>query len=434
MRYRLRDIPDLMRSPLGRRQLRSSIRQFLWPVLKRLAMLYRLTLIRRTRIVAVVGSFGKTTTTRTLCAAIGCPLLAARGANAGSSLAESLLRIRPWHRHAVIEVGIDRRGEMATYARMIRPNIAVVTRVGSEHNSSLGTLEGTREEKAAMVRALPRSGIAVLNGDDGNVLWMQSQTKARTITFGFNETNTVRASEVSLSGWPDATTFTLHVNGITRNVRMRLIGKPMVYPILAAIAVSCAEGYTPDHVLPALQNIQPTPGRLEPVPLSNGAIILRDEFKSAVETVEAALDVLAQIPAKRRIVVLGQVTEPIGEQGPIYRHLGSRIGRIASRAIFICDRRDTACSAGATAAGMPREAIVKLGRNFFKAIDLLRDDLGPGDVVLIKGRITERLDRISLALAGRSVNCRIDICRSRLVPCAECPMLERGWNQARLVF
>jgi UDP-N-acetylmuramoyl-tripeptide--D-alanyl-D-alanine ligase len=330
----------------------------------------------------------------------------------------------------VIEVGIERRGEMESYARMIRPTLTVVTRVGSEHNSSLGTLEETREEKAAMVRALPRSGIAVLNGDDPNVRWMQSQTRARTIMFGFNETNTVRATDVSLSGWPDATTFALHVNGITRNVRMRLIGTPMVYSLLAAVAVGCAEGLELDEVLPALQSIKPTPGRLEPFPLSNGAIILRDDYKSALETVEAALDVLAQIPAKRRIVVMGQVTEPPGEQGPIYRHLGERIGHIASHAIFICDRRDSACSAGAIAAGMPRESIDKLGRDLFKAIDLLQKDLGSGDVVLIKGRITERLDRIRLALTGKSVKCRVDICKTRLVACAECPMLEIGWQNA----
>jgi UDP-N-acetylmuramyl pentapeptide synthase len=400
-------------------------------VLYLLARLYRMTIIRRIRIVAVVGSFGKTTTTRALQTALGCRMLVNMGANARSSLAEALLRIKPWHRYAVIEVGIDRRGEMQIYARMIRPTITVVTRVGSEHNSSLGTLEGTREEKAAMVRALPPSGIAVLNGDDPNVRWMQSQTRAKTITFGLNETNAVRATGISLSSWPNATTFTLHVSGITRDVRMLLIGTPMVYSLLAAIAVAYTEGQEPDEILPALERIKPTPGRLEPFPLSNGAIILRDDYKSALETVEAAMDVLAQIPAKRRIMVMGQVTEPPGDQGPIYRQLGERIGHIASRAIFICDRRDSACSAGAMAAGMPREAIDKLGRNLFKAIDLLQKDLEPGDVVLIKGRITERLDRIRLALAGKSVKCRVDVCRTRLVACAECPMLEIGWQHAR---
>ncbi len=233
---------------------------------------------------------------------------------------------------------------------------------------------------------------------------------------------------------PNGTRFTLHTDGETRDLRIRLIGRPMVYPILAAVAVALAEGFSLDQIQSGLEALSPTPGRLEPVQLPNGAMILRDDYKSALETVEAALDVLAEIPAKRRIVVLGQVTEPPGEQGPIYRHLGERVGAIASRAIFICDRRDSACSAGATAAGMARSAIVKAGRDMFKAIEVLQNDLGPGDVVLIKGRITERLDRITLALMGRKVSCRIDFCRTRTLRCDHCPMLEHGWGQLRPVI
>jgi UDP-N-acetylmuramyl pentapeptide synthase len=433
MRYRLFDIPDLLRSPIGRFQLRASAYNTLWPVLRRFANLYRRTFARHTRVVTVVGSFGKTTTTRALVATLGTIRWHGE-ANALSNVAQAVFRIRPHDRHAVIEIGIEKPGEMAPYAHMIRPNITVVTSIGSEHNSSLGTLERTREEKAKMVRIVPPSGLVVLNGDDPNVRWMQGETKAQVVTFGFEKINDVWASDVSLEDWPKGTRFTLHAGGEARDFRIKMIGRPMVYPILAAVAVALTEGFTLDQIQPSLEALPPTPGRLEPVQLPNGAMILRDDYKSALETVEAAFDVLAEIPAKRRIVVLGQVTEPPGEQGPIYRHLGTRIGSFASKAIFICDRRDSACSAGATAVGMPRSAIVKTGRDLFKAIEALRGDLGPGDVVLIKGRITERLDRITLALMGRAVSCRIDFCKTRIVRCDHCSMLEHGWDQSRPVI
>jgi len=433
MRYRLSDIPDLLRSPIGRFQLLVSVYLTLWPVLSRLAILYRRTFARRTRVVTVVGSFGKTTTTRALATILGASPWDGDG-NALTSVAMAVFGIRPCDRHAVIEIGIEKPGEMASYAHMVRPDITVVTSIGSEHNTSLGTLEMTREEKAEMVRIVSPSGLVVLNGDDPNVRWMRGQTQAQVVTFGFEETNDVWASDVSLEDWPSGTRFTLHTHGETRDLRIRLIGRPMVYPILAAVAVALAEGFTLDQIQPGLEALSPTPGRLEPVQLQNGAMILRDDYKSALETVEAALDVLAEIPAKRRIVVLGQVTEPPGEQGPIYRHLGERVGSIASRAIFICDRRDSACSAGATSAGMQRSAIVKTGRDMFKAIEVLQDDLGPGDVVLIKGRITERLDRITLALMGRTVSCRIGSCKTRILRCDRCPMLEHGWDQSRPVI
>lgn len=400
----------------------------MWPVLSRLASLYRVTAIRGTRIVAVVGTFGKSTTTNAVVTALGGTPYPGSQRNVSSFVARGLFRIRPGDRHAVLEVGIGGIGEMAPYARMVRPDITVVTSIGSEHHTTLGTLEKTREEKAAMVRILPPSGITVLNGDDPNVMWMRGETPARVVTFGFGETNDVRAENVSLADWPDGTRFTLHAGGESRDVRTRLIGRPMIYPILAAVAVALAEGFTLDRVLPGLEALETIPGRLEPVRLSNGATILRDDFKSALETVEAALDVLAGIPATRRIVVLGPVTEPPREQGDMYRQLGRRIGGIATRAIFMCGKRNASCSAGATAAGMPPAAIVKTQRDIFKVTEELRGNLGPGDVVLIKGGNNLRLDRISLMLAGRTVRCRIRTCTTKAASCYHCPMLERGWD------
>ena len=419
----------MLQTPLKRRERLMRGFSQMWPVLSRLANLYRRTVVRRTRIVAVVGSFGKSTTTNAVATALGRIPHPGTQRSSSSFLARGLLRIRPRQRHAVLEVGITRPKEMASYAHMVRPDITVVTSIGSEHNTSLGTLEMTREEKAEMVRIVSPSGLVVLNGDDPNVRWMRGQTQAQVVTFGFEETNDVWASDVSLEDWPSGTRFTLHTDGKTRDLRIRLIGRPMVYPILAAVAVALAEGFTLDQIQPGLEALAPIPGRLEPVRLPSGAIILRDDFKSPLETVEAALDVLAEIPAKRRIVVLGRVTESQGKQGPTYRHLGARVGSIASRAIFICgDKINYACSAGATAAGMPHSAIVKAGSNMFKALEALQGDLGPGDVVLIKGSPFLRLDRITFMLAGRNVRCRIHTCTTKVASCYHCPMLERGWG------
>jgi UDP-N-acetylmuramoyl-tripeptide--D-alanyl-D-alanine ligase len=234
-----------------------------------------------------------------------------------SFVAAALLSIRPRDRHAVVEIGIDRIGQMTRYARLARPNIAVVTSVGSEHNRSLPNLAVTRAEKAAMVRALEPSGLAVLNGDDPNVRWMRTQTRAAVRTFGFDEGNDVWASDVAID-WPYGTRFTLHANGEVRRARVQLLARHMVYSVLAAVTVALAEGFSLDSVLPAIEALLPTPGRLEPVPLSNGAFLLRDDFKSTLETIETALAVLAEIPAERRIVVLGDVEEPPGSEGPIY--------------------------------------------------------------------------------------------------------------------
>jgi len=431
VRYRLKDLPALLRTPLGRLQLLFGLCYETLPLLSAVARLYRCTLIRRTRIVAVVGSFGKTTTTRALRVALGKPVDPRFGVSSWNFKAPQVLRIRPGESHSVIEVGIDGPGQMAFFAKFINADIAVVTSIGSEHNRSFGTLETTRREKAEIVRELPPAGIAVLNGDDPNVLWMRNLTRARVITIGLAPTCDIYATDVALD-WPGGTRFTLHANGLKRSVFTRLIGRTMVYPILAAVAVAQAEGLSLDQVLVALEQLAPTPGRLEPIRLPSGAIILRDDFKASLETVDAALEVMAEIPARRRIVVLGQISEPSGPQGPMYREIGARVAKIASPAIFVganCQPYVT----GAVHGGLPRTSIVKTGRSVSRGIEALRGFLSEGDVVLIKGRDTERLDRVSLALMGRTVACDISFCDAK-VRCAGCPMLERGWKDLTVMI
>ena len=322
---------------------------------------------------------------------------------------------------------------MAQYASVVRPDITVVTSIGSEHHRSMRSLEATCAEKAEMVRSLRASGLAVLNGDDPNVRGMAGQTVARVVTFGFDEANDVRAGDVSLTDWPYGTRFTLHAGGESRPVRIRQVGRTMVYPALAAVAVGLAEGLSLDKIVPLLETIAPAPGRLEPIQLPSGAVILRDDYKSSMETVEAALEALREIPAKRRIVVLGEVSEPPGPQGEIYRYIGARIARVASRAIFLCRERNSACRAGATGAGMPPSSIFKAGKDLFKATEILRKQLGPGDVALIKGRDIQRLDRMTLMLQGRTVKCRIPSCKAQPLRCRECPALQCGWGSSTVM-
>lgn len=426
MRYRLRDVPALLRTVPGRRRLMSTVAHHAWPILAGPAAAHRRSLARGTRVVAVTGSFGKTTTARAVATALGGQPRSDIGRNTKAFVALAVLRIKPGQRHAVIEVGITRPNEMAGYARVVGPDVAVVTSVGSEHNRSLESLDVTRAEKAHLVRVLTASGIAVLNGDDPNVLWMKEQTRARIRTFGFGEGNDVRAGPWVLD-WPHGMRFRVFTRDGTGEARVRLMGRPMVYPILAAVTVALEEGVSLDRALAALETLEPTPGRLQPVPLAGGTILLRDDFKSAQETIEAALDLLAEIPAKRRMVVLGDVSEPVGAQGPIYRHLGQRVAEVASRAVFLTGNNFSAYLAGARKGGLSAEAVVNAHGRVRLAIEALKDDLRPGDVVLIKGRDTQHLARVALGLTSRQVGCELTVCEVKL-RCERCPMLERGWG------
>lgn len=400
----------------GRRWLSSVYGQFWWLA----ARGYRRTLASRTRVVAVIGSLGKTTTAHAVVAALGCRAHPQLSYNAGRNVARALLRIRPGERHRVLEVGVDGPGQMAVYAPIVRPDIVVVTCIASEHQRSMGSLEHTRDEKAEMVRILPPAGLAVGNGDDPHVRWMLAQTAARTITFGLDEGNDVRATEVLLDA--EGMTFTLTAGPERRTVRGQLLGRHQVYAYLAGAAVALHEGRTMDQAVTALEALAPAAYRMQRVELEGGITLLRDEFKSTVETIDSALDTLEAIPARRRILVLGEVSEPPGSQGPVYRRLGGRIAGAADLAVHVGHHHQRYV-AGAARAGFPRESFLDAGTNPLNAIELLRGKLQPGDVVLVKGRDTQKLQRVSLALMGRTVTCPLSRCPIKEWACDTCPHL-----------
>jgi UDP-N-acetylmuramyl pentapeptide synthase len=400
-------------------------------LLRRLAKAYRLTALRRTRIVAVVGSLGKTTTRRAIQAALGCPDRRFSYSNYGSSLAVNTLRVRPGDPHAVIEAGVDGPGPMRRYAEMLRPDVVVVTSIKSEHNRSFPSLLDTRAEKVKMVRALPERGLAVLNGDDPNVLWMAGQTAARVMTVGLGPDNDVRAAGVRIL--PDGMAFTAVLGGVEHEVRTRFVGRHMVFPFLASLAVAVHEGVPAETAVARLAALQPKESRMQLHTLPGGVTVLDDSYKGALESVHAALDVFATLPSTRRIVLFGGVDEPPGKQGDVNREIGRRLGGVAD--IVLCLGTGlSGVRAGAVETGMSRDSVLLLAPDNGLAFDWLQRELRPGDAVLIKGQSALRMRRIVLGLTGRRVSCSVASCKVKVSSCEQCPLIDASPELLRNFF
>ena len=435
MRYGWRDLPAVLGNPVGRHQLMLGQLHRLWPLTSRLAGAYRRTLIAGTRVVAVVGSAGKSTTTRAVTVALGNPLHPHIEVNEKALLPSQVLRIRPGRRHAVIETAIDARGQMAAFVRMIRPDVCVVTTIGSAHSDTLGSLDVTLAEKALAVQVLPRTGVAVLNRDDSRVASMAALTRASVITYGLGPGSDVRAADI-VTDWTNGTRFRVHCDGRTWDASSSALGPGAVYSTLAAVAVAHAEGIAVEDALGRLAALPPPAGRMEVVHLESGAILLDDTSHSTLESIHGALDFLERIPAVRKVVVLGDPHYVAGKVREIYRQIGARVGEVSARAILVNGSGDIAqCyRSGAAHAGLARDRITVAIRDVPRAIEILRSELADGDVVLIQGRGYQRLDRIALALAGRTVRCDLPVCRVPALECTTCSMLERGWQLRRPVF
>jgi len=397
-----------------------------WPVLREVTRWYRRLVLRRTCVIAVTGTYGKTTTQRAITAALGMEPDAVEKANFQSGVAKALLLTPPWQRFAPFEVGIFEPVQMIQYARMLQPDIAVVNSIGTEHQRAFKTLENTRNEKAQLLTGIAPHGTAILNGDDPHVLWMKGTTTRRVITYGFDEGNEVRASDWQMI-WPEGSQFQVHLNGMSYPIRTRLHGRHMAYPVLAALAVVYATNQSMNAAVTAMERLTPARSRMRVVELSNGARIIQDEYKSPLETTETALDFLGSIPAARRLVVLGNIGDPPGRIRESYRAIGRRFAQFADIA-FLLGSYDDCYASGAAAAGMPRKRIHKLHNDLRRAVEVLRNSLEPGDVVVVKGRLDDHLERITLALSGRRIDCWRMECRSRAYRCDNCPMLDKGWQ------
>ncbi len=425
------DFSLMLWTMVGRQKLLNGLNYPLWPWARRLASLYREVVLRDTKIVAVVGSMGKTTTTRAVSAVLGIPASRAVPGNSWSHIAWEMLAIEPWSSYGVLEVGIARRGDMPAYAALLRPDLCVVTSIGYAHHSSFGGPEGAAREKSPMAEAVPAGGTVVLNGDDTHAMAMASRTRAKVITYGFGEGNDIRASEIRLN-WPRGMGILLHTQGHASWLDTRLWGRHMLYAPLAAMGVALSQGLPVAPAIAALEKLPPSPSRMELLPMENGSFILQDSFSCRQACMKAALSTLSSLPATRRTAVLGPVSEELGKRGPVYRGIGRQAALASSRLIFIGSRRCfRAVSVGATQNGMPREAVHHAGHSVLEAARILERDKLPGEVVLLKGPFQRRFERIPLLMAGTPVACDLHSCQVWHIDCAHCPRLLEGWKDGR---
>jgi UDP-N-acetylmuramoyl-tripeptide--D-alanyl-D-alanine ligase len=416
----------------SRHEARQRLRSLLKPVSVLLIRLRQRTLARKQRLVMVTGTQGKTTTTRCVRAALGLspdPAVMV-SPNRPRSFAPILLRQAPWWRHAVLEAAINRPGNMRELMDLLAPAVVVVTSVGTEHHRLFPSLAALRAEKAISVRLLPASGVAVLNGDDPQVASMAAETRARAVTYGTHEGVDVRATGVELQ-WPRGTLFTIEVGGRKHSVKTRLFGLAGVYSALGALAVAYAEGVPLSDANARLAGVPPTRRRNEPIRLANGAWALMDDAKAPPETVAPFLQLASQVPAGRRIFVLGKLDRSPGGEEAFYHQFGEAVGRMAAL-VVVAGEPDVAAkfAPGLAAGGLAAEQILH-APDALAAGELLRAHLREDDVVFVKGTGNLRLTRAALRLAGRDVRCRRPVCHMEFASCETCPLLSRAQDRPR---
>jgi UDP-N-acetylmuramoyl-tripeptide--D-alanyl-D-alanine ligase len=358
-----------------------------------LAALGRIGLFWRRRftipVIGVTGSNGKTTVkemiSAILLAAFGADARLATQGNLNNEIGVPLTvtRLTEAHKAAVVELGMNHPGEIARLAAIAEPTVALVNNAQREHQEFMHTVEAVARENGAVLQALPQDGVAVFPGDDEyTALWRELAGDRKVMTFGLSDACDVRATYTVTDFGSELAV----VAGVERfTIRLAAAGVHNVRNALAAIACALAAGIPAEAIVRGLEAFAPVSGRLQRKQALSGATVIDDSYNANPDSVRAAIDVLAQYPSPR-ILVLGDMGE-VGTQGPeFHQEIGAYA---ASRGI------DTVLTTGDLARHM-----VGSGAQHYEQFDellaALDQQLGSKSdaTVLVKGSRFMKMERV----------------------------------------
>ena len=349
-------------------------------------------------IIVIVGSNGKTTVKEMLAAILRAHygegrVLATQGnLNNAIGLPLTLLRLRAAHAVAAIELGMNHPGETAELAAIAQPTVALVNNAQREHQEFMRSVGDVAIEHAALVRALPDGGTAIVNADDPSVdVWRAAARErpgVRVIDFALAHPAAIRLRNVAAE--PDALQIATPAGDATLIIDAP--GRHNMSNALAAASAALAIGVPLSAVVEGLESFRPVAGRLATLRTASGVTVIDDTYNANPDSVRAAIDVLAAAPPPRWLV-LGDMGE-VGASGPRFHREVGEYARSAHIDQLLTVGTLTAESAAAFGAGAQH----------FAAVDALAEHLTmaarAGTTILVKGSRVMRMERVVAALTG----------------------------------
>jgi len=364
--------------------------------------------IRRSKpkIVAISGSYGKTSTKEAIFyvlskkfgsdvgknwgnmnSVLGLPLaiLGLRSYSFGAGLLWDILRAKWGYffynlpKILVLELGIDKPGEMAELLSVVKPDIAVITGISETHLLELKSLSGVKKEKKMLIESLKKGGVADLNADDEDSADIPLPTGAKKVTFGKKGEVSYRDLEISISG----SRFQLEISGKFLAVKSKLIGQHSIKIFLAAASVAREFSIDPDEIVQALEEIRPQPGRMNPVKAKNEILVIDDSYNSNPYSAIEALETLSAIKWNgRKVAILGNMNELGGYTQEGHLQVGEVAGKVVDFLVAVGDNAEY-LARGAGKLGLSKDKVITF-KTTDEVIAQLDKLLSAGDLVLVK--------------------------------------------------
>jgi UDP-N-acetylmuramoyl-tripeptide--D-alanyl-D-alanine ligase len=349
-------------------------------------------------LIGVTGSTGKTTTKEAIAHVLSSRfrVLKSEGNfNNHFGLPLMLLKIEPEHEAAVIEMGMSHRGEIAALAKIAQPEIGVVTNVAPVHLEFFKSVAEIARAKYELIESLPAGGAAILNADDEYVSQFGRDFHGKVVRYGLHPSADVRAESIESRG-AAGSIFNVVVANSREPATLPLVGRHNIYNALAAVATGMERGLSLAEATGALATLSPADKRGAVVQLGNITVI-NDCYNSNPTALDAMVDTLAAMPARRRIVVAGEMLElgPSGED--LHRQSGRHMAKQGIDILVGVQGLAQQMVEGAGGAGIRAEFVATPE----EAGEWLVRETRAGDVVLLKASRGVKLERALEAVVGR---------------------------------
>lgn len=362
-------------------------------------------------VVAITGSCGKTTTkemTAQVAAASWRVLKNEMNFNNLIGLPQTLLTLNATHQIAVLELGMNRFGEIRRLGQIARPTIGVLTNIYPAHTEGVGSIEGVAQAKGELLEALENKDLLIYNGDDHRLIEVARRFPGRTLSFGLGAEAQVRGRLQGLPGFQGQQVEFCY-QGQRWPVSLKISGPHHVYNSLAATAVGLALGLTPSQIAAALAEFRPLDKRTQLVALKIGVHVINDSYNANPGSMAMALRTLAELKNKSRAAAaLGDMLELGNGAKAAHRALGALAAQHKVDFLVIYGDFRHQVADGALAAGMSASQVYAVASHA-EGAQILKSFLQPGDWLLVKGSRGMRMEQILTALGP--VDVRASACR-----------------------
>ena len=346
------------------------------------------------KVVGITGSVGKTTTKEMTASVLEAAYHTAKtegNHNNNLGLPMTIMDMPENTEVAVLEMGMNHSGEMEYLSDIARPDLAIITNIGTMHIEHLGTREGILQAKLEIMRGMPDDGAGVFNGDEP-LLWnIRAIGKHKKYYYGI-ENHACDVTATDIVELDDGVRFVVHGFGQQFELFVPMLGRPAVYTALAATTVGLLLGVKPEQIQARFSSFHNT-GMRQKIYVKNGVTIIEDCYNAGPESTEAALDVLAGIKTDgRRIAVLGDMLE-LGNRSAAEHY---RIGRLAvgkADLLLTYGEHSVRTLTGAITGGMNPKNTDHFDTHEDMA-HMLKMRVSEGDVVLFKGSRGMRMEKV----------------------------------------